>query len=101
LKSHGGFLSYLQDRKANTANLAAIFCPTLVCPEKAIVGIKFLAYFCSPLGMKNAVKYWKDFLLYFTTLKTYCETIVRIYNFETLNLFCSEEQLNEGKSFLQ
>ena len=22
--------------------------------------------------MKNAVKYWKDFLLYFTTLETYC-----------------------------
>ena len=49
LKSHGGFLSYLQDRTANPANLAAIFCPALVCPQKAIVGIKFLAYFCSPL----------------------------------------------------
>ena len=23
--------------------------------------------------MKNAVKYWKDFLLYFTTLETYCD----------------------------
>ena len=48
LKSHGGFLSYLQDRTANSAYLAAIFCPALVCPQKAIVGIKFLAYFCSP-----------------------------------------------------
>ena len=45
LKSHGGFLSYLQDRTTNPANMAAIFCPALVCPQKAIVGIKFLAYF--------------------------------------------------------
>ena len=49
LKSHGCFLSYLQDRTANPANLAAIFCPALVCPQKTIVGIKFLAYLCSPL----------------------------------------------------
>ena len=49
LKSHGGFLTYLQDRTANPANLAAIFCPALVCPQKDILGIKFLAYFCSPL----------------------------------------------------
>ena len=48
LKSHGGLLSYLQDRTANLANLAAIFCPALVCPQTAIVGIKVLAYFCSP-----------------------------------------------------
>ena len=46
LKSLGGLLSYLQDR---TANLAAIFCPAFICPQKAIVGIQFLAYFCSPL----------------------------------------------------
>ena len=64
-------LIYLQDRTANPANLAAIFCPALVCPQKAIVGIRFLAYFYScQVGMKNAVKYWKDFLLYFTTLET-------------------------------
>ena len=38
LKSHGGFLSYLQDRTANLANLAnsaAIFCPAIVCPQTA------------------------------------------------------------------
>ena len=61
---------------ANLANLAAIFCPAFFCPQKAIMGIKFLAYFCSlspcQVGMKNAVKYWKDFLLYFTILETYC-----------------------------
>ena len=60
----------MQDRRvnpANTANLAAIFCPSLFCPQKAVVGIscKFL--------LKNAVKFWKAFLLYFTTLETYCE----------------------------
>ena len=54
LKYHGGFLSYLQGRTANPANLAAIFCPALVCPQKVILGIKFLANFCSPL-----VKYEK------------------------------------------
>ena len=47
--SHGGFLSYLQDTTAHRAHLTAIFCPVLVCPQKAILGIKFLAYFCSPL----------------------------------------------------
>ena len=36
-------------RAANPANLTAIFCLVLVCPQKAIVGIKFLAYFYSPL----------------------------------------------------
>ena len=49
LKSYGGFLSYLQDRTANSANLAALVCPALACPQKAIVGIKFLAYFSSLL----------------------------------------------------
>ena len=48
-KSQGGFMSHLQDRTANPANLAAIFCPALVCPQKAIMGIEILAYFCSPL----------------------------------------------------
>ena len=76
LKSHGGILNYLQDRTANLSNLAVIFCPALVCPQKAIVGIKFCAYFCSPL-----VKWaWKMLsnrgntfcCMYFTTLETYC-----------------------------
>ena len=43
LKSHSGFLSYLQNRTANPVNLAAIFCPVLVCPQKATVGIKIFA----------------------------------------------------------
>ena len=49
LKCHSGFLSYLEDRTANPANLAAIICHVLICPKKAIVGIQFLVYFCSPL----------------------------------------------------
>ena len=28
--------------------------------------------------MTNAVKYWKDFLLYFTTLETYCDMTMRM-----------------------
>ena len=34
---------------ANNANLKAIVCSVLFCPQKAIMGIKSLAYFCSPL----------------------------------------------------
>jgi hypothetical protein len=51
LKSHDGFLRYLQDRTANIAHLAAIFCPILVCPQKAQV------------DKKNDAKWWKYFLL--------------------------------------
>ena len=49
LNSHSGFLNYLQDRTANPANLAAIFCPALVCSQKATVTIQFLPYFWNPL----------------------------------------------------
>ena len=49
LKSRNGFLSYLQDRTANPANPAAIICSVLVCPQKAIVRIKFPAYLWNPL----------------------------------------------------
>ena len=49
LKSRSGFLSYLQVRTANPANLASILCHVLICPLKAIVEIKFFAYFYSPL----------------------------------------------------
>ena len=43
--SHDGFSSYLQNSTANSAHLAAHFCPALVCPQKGIVRIQFLPYF--------------------------------------------------------
>ena len=43
------FLSYLQNSTANSAHLAAHFCPVLVCPQKATVRIQFLPYFWNPL----------------------------------------------------
>ena len=45
LNSHDGFLSYLQNSTANSALLAAHFCPVLVCPQKATVRIRFFPYF--------------------------------------------------------
>ena len=35
----------MQDRTAYPAHPVAIFCPVLVCPQKAIMTIKFVAYF--------------------------------------------------------
>ena len=49
LNSHDGFLSYLQNSKANSAHLAADFCPALVCPQRALMRIQFLPYFWNPL----------------------------------------------------
>ena len=49
LNCHDGFLSYLQNSTANSAHLAANFCPALVCPQKATVRIQFLPYFWNPL----------------------------------------------------
>ena len=49
LNSHDGFLSYLLNSTANSAHLAAHFCPALVCPQKATVRIQFLPYFWNPL----------------------------------------------------
>ena len=49
LSSHGGFLSYLPNSTANSAHLAAHFCPVLVCPQKATVRIQFLPCFWNPL----------------------------------------------------
>ena len=52
------------------------FLPCLGLPSKSHCGNQIPCTFLhSPcqVGMKNTVKYWKDFLLYFTTLKTYCE----------------------------
>ena len=49
LNSHDGFLSYLQNSTANSAHLAAHFCPALDCPQKATMRIQFLPYFWNPL----------------------------------------------------
>ena len=64
LKSDGGFLSYLQDKTANPANMAAIFWSVLVGLKKQHCG--------NQAGMENAVNGWKDILLYFITLEIYC-----------------------------
>ena len=48
LNSHDGFLSCLQNSTANSAHLAAHFCPALVCPQNATVTIQFLPYFWNP-----------------------------------------------------
>ena len=64
LKSHDGFIGYLQDRTANPASpLARIF---LSCPQ-VIMGI-----LQSPYQIDiDVVKCWEDCLLYFTTTETY------------------------------
>ena len=49
LNSRDGFLSYLQNSTANSAHVAADFCPALVCPQKATKRIQFLPYFWNPL----------------------------------------------------
>ena len=49
LNSHDGFLSYLLNSTANSAHLAAHFCPAQVCPHKATMRIQFLPYFWNPL----------------------------------------------------
>ena len=48
LNSHDGFLSYLQNSTANSAHLAAHFCPALVSPQKVTVRIQFLPSFWNP-----------------------------------------------------
>jgi hypothetical protein len=62
------------------ANLAAIFCPGLVCPLKPWE-INFLHIFAVPFSSRHetAVKYWKDFYFYFTTLETYCEFELKLF----------------------
>jgi hypothetical protein len=44
-----GFLSYLQNNTANSAHLAAHFCPAFVCPQKKTMRIQFLPYFWNSL----------------------------------------------------
>ena len=72
------FLSYLQDRTANLVNLAAFFF-ALTWSGLKKPSLIFLQSPCQ-VGMKNAAKYWKDFLLYFTTLETH---------FARYTLFCT------------
>ena len=53
LESNGGipykvFLSYLQDKTANSAHLAAIFCPVLVCPQNPLWELYFFHIFGNP-----------------------------------------------------
>ena len=43
----------IHNRTADSANLAVIFCPVLLCPQKAIVGIEILAHFWNPLIKKT------------------------------------------------
>ena len=45
LKSQNGFIRYQQDKTANSAHPAALFCPVLVCPQKSIMGLQYLVYF--------------------------------------------------------
>ena len=77
LKSHGGFLSYLQDMTANLANLAS------KSHHGNLISCIFLQSPCH-VGMKNALKYWKGFLLYFITLKTYCVQLWTCYSNQEL-----------------
>ena len=72
LNSDDGFLSYLQNSAANSAHLAAHFCPALVCPQKA-----YCIFLESPhqVDMKNVVKCYKHFFCYFNALKTHCDLI--------------------------
>ena len=43
------FSRWLSGLPANSAHLAANFCPALVCPQKATVRLQFLPYFWNPL----------------------------------------------------
>ena len=78
LNSHDGLFSYLQNSTANSAHLAAHFCPALVCPQKSTVRIQFLPYFWNSL-----IKYtWKflsnppnTFFGYFNTLETHIDNL--------------------------
>ena len=68
MNSHDDFLSYLQNSTANSAHLAAHFCPALVCPQKANMRIQFSSIFLgSPhqVDMKNIVKFSKHFFCVF------------------------------------
>ena len=74
LNSHDGFLSYLQSSTANSARLAAHFCPALVLPSKRHHenSISFI-FLESPhqVDMKNVVICYKHFFGYFNALKTH------------------------------
>ena len=82
-----------KDSTANPANLAAIFCHALVgLSSKSHRGNNFFCIFLQSscqVGLKNAVKYWKDFLLYFPTLDTYC---VKLFH-QTIVLISTDSNL--------
>ena len=81
---HDGFLSYLQSSTANSARLAAHFCPALVLPSKSYHenSISFI-FLESPhqVDMKNVVKSSKQFFGYFNTLETHSEILQLLYMF--------------------
>jgi hypothetical protein len=55
-----------------TCNIGQPIWQQLFALKKPSLELNFLPSPCQ-VGMKNSVKYWKYFLLYFTTLETYCE----------------------------
>ena len=72
--SHNGFLRADQGRAKNCCQIGWIGCPILQVAQKATMRFQISFIFKqSPhqVDMKNFVKWWKDFLLYFTTLETY------------------------------
>jgi hypothetical protein len=77
--SHDGFLRANKGRAKNCCQIGWIGCPILQVAKKVTVRCQFLAYFLqSPhqVDKKKVVKWWKDFLLYFTTLETYLVDLV-------------------------
>ena len=85
------FLSYLQDRTANLVNLAAFFF-ALTWSGLKKPSLIFLQSPCQ-VGMKNAAKYWKDFLLYFTTLETHCTVLDILYSALHCAVLCMSKKL--------
>ena len=69
LNFHDSFLSYVQNSTANSAHLAAHFCPSL---KKPLWESNLFQFLESPhqVDMKKVVKSSKHFFGYFTTLET-------------------------------
>ena len=76
LKKFGSFL--------RLTYLAAIFCPELVWPHKAIMGVKFLPYVCNQVDMKNVVTFVLKFI-YSEKATKFCE----IFTFDCM--YCSQK----------
>ena len=64
MNSYDGFLSYLQNSAANSAHLAAHFCPALVSNRENSISSIFLES-SHQVDMKNVVKCSKHFFGYF------------------------------------